>query len=164
MRLIGFALCVCLSIAVAPVAAVSQAGDVVQLKQFHGWWIGRGRLGYKSGQIEKVKCRATYRRAKAADSMKQSFRCATASGAVDISSQIRLVGEKLVGSWKERKYEVEGQLEGKAVPGGFRVKVSGPDVNANMTVILRGNRQAFELQFFSGSLLGLSVVMQRGSS
>lgn len=146
----------------AALPAAAQDADTPNLQSFVGWWIGKGRLGFRGGKTENIKCRATYRQAGSANELDQTIRCATASGTVEIRCSIKLIGQKLVGDWHERKYELRGKLEGKAVRGGFKVNVIGSDLKAGMTVVMRGNRQLVEVQFHTGSLLGLNVIMTRG--
>lgn len=134
-----------------------------KLEPFVGWWIGEGRLGFRDGKTENVKCRAVYRRAKEFAGLNQTIRCATNSGTVEIVSKIELDGDDLVGRWDERKYGLSGVLKGNAVPGGFRVEVSGSDLHANMTVLARNDRQVVEVQFNETSLIGLSVILTRGT-
>lgn len=134
-----------------------------KLEPFIGWWIGEGRLGFRGGKTENIRCRAVYRRAKEFAGLKQTIRCATNSGTVEIASKIELDGNNLVGQWDERKYGLSGALKGNAVPGGFRVEVLGSDLRANMTVLTRDNRQVVEVQFNKTSLIGLSVILTRGT-
>ena len=49
-----------------------------------GRWVGEGRLGFKDGKIEAVKCRATYFLADNADELKQNIRCATTAGKIEV--------------------------------------------------------------------------------
>ena len=164
MKNCGLLVCLCLLIMAGTGKAFGQAPHTPNLQDFVGWWIGQGRLGFRDGQSETIKCRATYRRAKASNGLRQTIRCATRSGTVEIVSTIRVSGRARKGTWKERKYELSGELEGNAVPGGFRVKVLGGELNANMTVVLRGGKQVVEVQFLDGQLLGLTVLLTRGSA
>lgn len=145
-----------------PVAA--QELDVAKpFRPLLGWWIGHGRLGFTNGETEMVKCRATYRNMQTGNDLRQVVRCASASGKVEVQSLIALQGEQLSGTWSEKKYNFSGDLSGQTVPGGFRVKVSGSDVKANMTVVVRGDRHLVEIQFSESTLIGLTMVFSRGS-
>jgi hypothetical protein len=128
-----------------------------------GRWSGMGMLGYKASPPEKIKCRATYILTDAQDELKQSIRCATAGGNVEIISNVKESGGKLTGHWKETIHNFEGDLTGDVTPQGFRVVVHGTDVSANMDIDVRGDKQAVEIQFVnSNSLLGMTLIMAKG--
>lgn len=129
-----------------------------------GWWAGEGRLGFKSGEIETVKCRATYRQGAEASELKQVVRCASASGQVEVRATIRAKAGKLSGRWKETKYGYDGQLEGTATENGFRVGVRGDDLRASMAVIVKDDRHGVEIQFHGSSLIGMSMIFTRGAA
>ncbi len=149
------------SIAALPNTALSAANETKPFNALAGWWIGKGRLGFKDGQTEMVKCRATYKLGQAGRSLKQTVRCASASGRVDIVSEVQGDGQDLRGTWTERAYEMSGELTGRVLPTGFRVVVTGADLKANMTVLVRGNRHVVEVQFHNSTLIGLSLVFAR---
>jgi hypothetical protein len=140
-------------------AADNRAGP---FQEILGWWIGTGRLGFKDGKMEPVKCRATYRWDDAGGQLRQAVRCASPSGKVEISGDIQESGGKLEGGWSEKTYELSGRLTGEVTPSGFRVRVSGDHVDAGMTVLLKGGRQIVEIQFHEGVLIGLSLILTRG--
>lgn len=147
---------------VVPVAAGQEA--VGRFENLLGWWGGKGKLFFRDGQREDVKCRATYRWEQDAAKLLQSVRCASASGKVEVKAEIWEVGDNLKGVWSETTYEFSGDLEGKFQPKGFRVKVKGNKVQANMTVIADGDRQIVEIQFHDNALLGLTMIFERGRS
>jgi len=128
----------------------------------NGWWIGSGRLGFKDGHTEQVTCRATYHLDKlAVHNMRQSVRCASTSGNVEIQSHLKRDGKKITGTWIERKYELSGQITGQFLPDGFRVSVSGKMLKAEMTITMLENKHVVEIRFVDGSLIGLSMSFSR---
>lgn len=128
-----------------------------------GRWTGVGMIGYKASPPEKIKCRATYLLTDSQDEMKQTIRCATAGGNVEIISNVKESAGKLSGHWKETIHNFEGDLTGDVTPKGFHVLVKGQDVSANMDIDVRGDRQAVEIQFVnSTSLLGMTLAMTKG--
>src|SRR5690606_6550889 len=64
-----------------------------------GRWVGQGRLGIKDNKPEMVKCRVTYLSGATADDIKQSIRCASAGGKIEVKSEIVHSGGTLSGSW-----------------------------------------------------------------
>lgn len=128
-----------------------------------GRWTGAGMIGYKSSPPEKIKCRATYLMSDAQDELKQTIRCATSGGNVEILSNVKENAGKLSGHWKETIHNFEGDLTGDVTPKGYRVVVKSADVTANMDIIIDGGKQAVEIQFVdSSSLRGVTLIMSKG--
>jgi len=128
-----------------------------------GRWSGVGMIGYKASPPEKIKCRATYLMSDAQDEMKQTIRCATAGGNVEIVSNVKESAGKLSGHWKETIHNFEGDLTGDVTPKGYRVVIQSSDVTANMDIIIDSNKQAVEIQFVdASSLRGITLVMTKG--
>src|SRR5262249_22495693 len=82
---------------VAPASAV----DVSPLESLEGRWVGEGRLGVRGNATEQVKCRVTYIYARDGDQLRQTIRCASAGGNVEVQSVVAHAGGKLTGSWRE---------------------------------------------------------------
>ena len=142
--------------------ATASADENSPFANFAGRWTGEGMLGFKASAPEHVKCRATYFLNDAKDELKQTIRCATAGGSIEVLSNIKNVADKLTGHWKETTHNFEGDLTGDVTPKGFRIKVQGADLAANMDVVVRENKQIVEIQFINTSLIGLTLVMTKG--
>jgi hypothetical protein len=127
-----------------------------------GRWTGTGMIGYKASPSEKIKCRATYLLTDAEDELKQTIRCATAGGAVEIVSNVKETAGKLSGHWKETIHNFEGDLNGDVTPKGFHVVIQGTAVSANMDIDVRNDKQAVEIQFTNSPLIGMTLVMTKG--
>jgi hypothetical protein len=136
--------------------------DVSPLESLAGRWVGEGRLGVRGSPTEKVKCRATYVYAQAGDQLKQSIRCASAGGSVEVQTAVAHAGGKITGTWQELVRNLSGDLTGTVTPRGFKVTVRGDSLNANMDIILIHSKQVIEIQFIDSSLLGLTLVLERG--
>lgn len=152
----------CLCIAVVPL----RSADAITASPFAalvGRWTGDGMLGFKASKPERVKCRATYILDQASENeLKQTIRCATSSGAIEVISNLKEADGKLTGHWKETIHNFEGDLTGNVTPKGFRIVVKGVDITANMDIVVRGSMQAVEIQFVNSSLIGLSMAMKKG--
>lgn len=159
-----------LSIATGLIPAASQplSADSAQpasisgaLADLPGRWTGEGRLGFKDGKAETVTCRATYFAATDAPGLKQTIRCASPSGKIELKSRLEEKDGLLSGEWSEEIYNLNGALEGKVTERGLIVKVKGENLDANMDVIVKDNRQIVEIQFHNTSLIGLTLVLTR---
>jgi hypothetical protein len=130
-----------------------------------GWWGGEGRLRFKDGKQEQVKCRATYVVGGTPNDLKQTIRCASGSGKIEVTSNVKHADGKLSGEWTETVYNVTGDLSGEVTPRGYRVTVKGTNGNtlsANMDIMVRDKKQIIEIQFFSESLVGLTLMLNKG--
>ncbi len=131
-------------------------------KQLPGRWVGHGRLGLQGGKVEIVKCRATYFTSDDGSELKQNVRCASKSGKIEVKSIITHSEGKLTGTWNELVYNLGGELNGNLTKRGFRISVRGSGLAANMEVAVSKSRQIIEIQFFNSTLIGLSLLLQKG--
>lgn len=146
----------------AAIAAEAQAAALPgALASLPGRWTGEGRLGFKDGKAETVTCRATYFAASDAPGLKQTIRCASPSGKIELKSRLEDKDGVLTGEWSEEIYNLKGELQGKTTERGLIVTVKGDDLDANMDVIVKDNRQIVEIQFHNTSLIGLTLVLTR---
>ena len=140
----------------------ASAQDASPFEKLAGRWVGEGRLGIRDGKSEAVKCRVTYILADEARQVRQTIRCATESGTVEVQSAVTHAAGQLSGSWKELSRDWSGELSGGVTPNGFKVAIKGSELNANMDIIVKENRQIIEIQFTNSSLIGLTLVLNKG--
>jgi len=162
MLLAGFAMVLAVTAAPAVDAAPQAVGPFASLD---GWWGGEGRLRFKDGKTEQVKCRATYFIENEGNGLKQTIRCASGSGKIEVKGTVRHADGKLSGEWTETGYNINGVLDGAVTPRGFRVTVKGTEgssLSANMDIIVKDARQMVEIQFFSDTLVGLTLLLNKG--
>ena len=133
-----------------------------------GYWSGEGRLAFREGKFENVKCRVTYfaddASADKSGDFKQSVRCATAGAKIEVKSAIKGTGDgALTGTWEETVYNLKGDISGQTTERGFRVEVRSADLSANMDLLLKDKQQMIELQFFNSTLMGLTIMLTKGN-
>ncbi len=126
-----------------------------------GLWVGEGRLGTRGGQTETVKCRATYRSEQQGTALKQSIRCASAGGSIEVKVAAHLKGMTISGDWEETTRGWTGQLSGATTPAGLKVSIRGDNITANMDVIVKDALQVVEIQFIEGALIGLTLILKK---
>ena len=132
------------------------------LDQLVGRWTGYGRLGFAEAKFENVKCRVTYLRTEVPGQLKQNIRCASASGNIEVLSELQQTGAELSGKWTETVRNMSGELAGQVTPNGFKVEIKGTDLQAHMDIIAKGGRQLVEIQFNNSTLVGLSLMLVKG--
>src|SRR5205809_1125841 len=139
-------------VALAPAAAATE--PVGPFAKLAGRWTGEGRLGIRGEKTEQVKCRVTYF-VGGGDTLRQTIRCASAAGNIEVQTQVAHADGRLTGAWKELVRDMQGQLTGTVTETGFRVTATGGDLTANMVIILKEPRQIIEIQFIGTALIGL---------
>ncbi len=142
--------------------AIAKPQEHSIFERFPGRWVGKGRLVFRDGKVEEVKCRVTYFVSDDALEMRQNIRCATASGKIEVKSVVKNNGGNLTGTWRETIYELSGELTGRPTEHGLVVFVKSGDVQANMQLIIREGQQIAEIQFNNDVLLGLTLILRRG--
>jgi len=143
-------------------AALAVADDASPFDKLAGRWVGEGRLGVRGSPSETVKCRVTYFVRENGRQLRQRIRCATQSGSIEVASTVTHAGGKLAGTWKELTRNWSGNISGTVHPLGFKVAVKGENLNANMDIVVKGERQIIEIQFLDSSLIGLTLVLAKG--
>jgi hypothetical protein len=165
LRRLAAAACLALVALCGPAFAENappQKPDLPPMDAVVGRWTGEGRLGFSEGKFESVKCRVTYLRTEQRGQLKQNIRCASASGNIEVLSELMQSGTTLSGHWKETVRNMEGELSGQLTPAGFRVEIKGADLSANMDIMVRGSRQMVEIQFHNSTLIGLTLMLVKG--
>jgi hypothetical protein len=127
-----------------------------------GRWLGEGRLGVREGKTETVKCRVTYVLLEQGGQVRQTIRCASDSGNVEVQSVATHAGGALTGTWKELSRNMSGELSGSVTETGFKVAIRGAELKANMSIIVKDARQIIEIQFIDSALIGLTLVLSKG--
>jgi hypothetical protein len=143
-------------------AALAAAADASPFEKLAGRWVGEGRLGVRDAATEAVKCRVTYFVEGGGNQLRQSIRCASQSGAIEVATAVAHAGGALTGTWQELTRNWSGDLTGTVHASGFKVAVRGDNLTANMDIIVRGERQIIEIQFVDSPLIGLTLVLTKG--
>jgi hypothetical protein len=161
-RWIGLFLAATLSHAVFS-SSPTWADDASPFEKLAGRWLGEGRLGMRDGVTESVKCRVTYLVPEHAKQVRQTIRCASESGSVEVQSTVTYASGTLSGSWKELSRNMSGEVTGRITPTGFKVAIKGSELSANMDIIMKDDaKQIIEIQFLNSSLIGLTIVLTKG--
>jgi hypothetical protein len=158
-----FAACV-LAALVTGTSMEASAQAPTSFDRIAGLWVGEGRLGTRGGQTEMVKCRVTYRSEEQGTALKQSIRCASAGGSIEVKVAAQLEGENISGGWEETTRGWTGRLVGATTPQGLKVRIRGDNLTANMDVIVKDALQVVEIQFIEGALLGLTLILKKQSA
>jgi hypothetical protein len=152
------------ALVILPGQGPSKAEDPSPFDKLAGRWVGEGRFGIRDGSTEAVKCRVTYIITGDGNDLKQSIRCASAGGNVEIQSAVAHKAGTIAGTWKELVRDMSGEVTGSVTSRGFRVAVRGQSLNANMDIVLMGAKQVIEIQFIESNLIGLTLILDKADA
>ncbi len=125
-------------LAIVPLAlagASSVAAPTIADPGLTGSWRGGGWVSFSTGNKEKARCRATYKRA-GKDAYRVHAICATSSGKASQTATVyRLASGRYRGSFYNQDYNVRGTI--RVVVSGGRQKVSLAGDGASASLSLR---------------------------
>lgn len=104
------------------------------IDQLAGRWSGWGSVKMSNGATEQVKCVSTFFVENAGKAVRQNLRCASSSYKIDVRANLNVSGTSISGTWEERNHSNSGSVSGTLSGTTFRLAISGPVLNAAMTM------------------------------
>jgi hypothetical protein len=146
------------------VASVSGTASYAQSGPFTGLagsWSGGGIVTLDDGSTERIRCHATYAVGERGNGLNQSLTCASDSYKFNLSSNVVAEGSgAITGTWSEASRGINGNIEGRAGNGTFRVVASAPGFTADLVLTTRGNKQSVVIRSES-SFKGATISLTR---
>ena len=110
------------------------AADRASAEELAGSWRGGGSVSFLSGSKERARCRATYAK-QSASSYAMSATCATASGSINQSTNLRKVGANSYrGSFHNLEYDTSGSISVTVHGGSQNVSISATKGSASLSL------------------------------
>jgi hypothetical protein len=110
-----------------------------------GSWAGEGSLKWSTGEVEPLRCRATYQVTNDGNKLVQDLACATPSGRLLIKSDITYKPDAgvITGTWAETSYGMGGWVRGNASSGNIQaiVESGNKSFSARVSVILQNSME-----------------------
>ena len=133
----------------------------LKLADLPGRWVGIGRVEFRDGDTDRMKCRITYR---IRDNSKiiQNIRCKSEKRRIEIKTQFVDNGGKITGAWRDRVYEVSGRIKGQLHGNQLKAALSGLFFNADLNIMLIGSEQTIEVKPRDSSLRLMRILLARG--
>jgi hypothetical protein len=144
------------------VASVSGTASYAQSGPFTGLagsWSGGGIVTLDDGSTERIRCHATYAVGERGNGLNQNLTCASDSYKFNLSSNVVSEGGAITGTWTESSRGINGNIEGRAGNGTFRVVASAPGFTADLVLTTRGNKQSVVIRSesqFKGANISLT--------
>ena len=127
-----------------------------------GVWSGRGQIHLANGSRENLHCRATYQVGADGRAMHQALRCASDSYKFELRSDVESQGIEISGNWSELTHSIAGKLSGKAQRGRIEVRVNSDVLNAEVTLVSRGDQQTVTIFSPGSQINNVAISLRRG--
>ncbi len=114
------------------------------MQELPGRWSGWGKMQMQTGEVERLKCIATYI-PESSSRLRHNLRCASSSYNIDLVAKMTLSSGQVTGEWEERTYVSNGGLTGKVTDNGLAMNISGGDFSGSMTVTTSKCRQSVSI-------------------
>jgi hypothetical protein len=116
-----------IAVALLAVAATgltaSNASVAAESASLEGSWSGNGTVRFPSGQSERARCRASFRKS-GGNGFSMTAVCATASARVEQTAQVTRTGSnRFAGGFQNAEYNISGSIN---------ITVSGNTLNASL--------------------------------
>ena len=137
---------------------VAQAAEVNPFKTLLGSWKGSGDFSLTDGTRERISCNAYYTGGGA--QLRLAILCSSSNNKIHMRGKLSYSGGLLSGSWEERTFHAEGNLNGKAGSSRLDMKISG-NVTGSMKVAYTKSRQSVQIKTSGSNLKTVSIKLAR---
>ena len=128
---------------------------------FDGSWSGNGTVSLSNGSTERIRCKADYKVNSTGMGLKQALHCASDSYKFDLTSDVTSQGDRISGSWSEKRRNVFGNLQGTDGNGQISVFVEASGFAATLNLRTNGAKQVVQIES-KGEIRGVSITMTKG--
>ena len=111
-----------------------------------GRWTGWGEMTMDGGEVEKVKCIATYFSEEGGRQLRHNLRCASTNYRIDAQAHLNVSSGRVSGKWEERTYSTGGAVIGEVVGDGISVKIVGQAFKASLKVETTKCKQSMNIE------------------
>ena len=110
-----------------------------------GSWSGSGIISLSSGSRERLRCRAHHSVGQGGKPPSLSFRCASDSYRIDLTSNVVNRRGRIFGSWSESSYGASGSVSGSAAGGRIRAVATSSSFSAGLAITTSGGHQSVSI-------------------
>jgi hypothetical protein len=127
----------------------------------NGTWSGGGTVSLREGGKERVRCKSNYVVKSGGFSVQLDLICASDAYKFDMSSNITIQGEQLVGYWNESTHRVAGRIVGRANGGQIEVRAEGDTFTALLSVNTHGDKQSLVMSSPGSKVEQVTLALNR---
>ncbi|MFT5508901.1 MAG: hypothetical protein ACI89J_001978 [Hyphomicrobiaceae bacterium] len=132
------------AVVLAAVATSNAIAGPIEL--LPGRWTGWGEMTMDGGEVEKIKCVATYFREDGGRELRHNLRCASTNYRIDAKANLNVSSGKVTGQWEERTYSTGGAVTGEVVGDGISVNIVGQAFKASLKVETSKCKQTMNIE------------------
>lgn len=148
-----------LAVVLSVVLAIpAPAGASALTDALAGEWSGSGRLTLPNGKTERIRCDGSAH-SSTANTVDQSFRCASTSKVFDFSSSLHFSGGRVRGDW--RGSGRSGIVSGSATSSSVQLRLTSDGGNGSLSASVSGCRQSLNVSGFAEEMRSLSVQLRK---
>ncbi len=121
-----------LAIAVSGPAPSARAAEDAAISTLKGTWGGSGRISYKDGSSEAIRCSAYY--TGGGNTLNMVIQCKSEKNPIHIRSKLQIDGGHATGEWEERTFNASGSASGNVSANSMTLNISGGGFSGSMAV------------------------------
>jgi len=145
----------------AQAVGTTKAATVGPFFGMKGAWTGAGTVTASDGSSERIKCRVNYTTTPVPVALHQSMRCASASYAFDIVTDIESNADGIFGRWSELTRNVTGDFTGRVMGDTIEGQVMGFGFSVGLAVLTRGDQQAISIRAAGAKFTDVAITLKR---
>jgi hypothetical protein len=138
-----------------------QAAAAGPFDNLNGSWSGSGIVNLREGAKERVRCKSNYVVKSGGFNVQLDLICASDAYKFDMSSNIVMQGETLVGYWNESTHRVAGKIVGRANGGQIEVRAEGDTFTALLSVNTHGDKQSLVMSSPGSKVESVTIALNR---
>jgi hypothetical protein len=142
-------------------AASGQAQQAGPFDNLNGSWSGSGVVSLREGAKERVRCKSNYVVKSGGYNVQLDLICASDAYKFDMSSNIVMQGETLLGYWNESTHRVAGKIVGRANGGQIEVRAEGDTFTALLSVNTHGDKQSLVMSSPGSKVESVTIALNR---
>jgi plastocyanin len=143
------------------VAASSEAQQAGPFDSMAGTWSGSGVVNLREGAKERVRCKSNYVVKSGGYNVQLDLVCASDAYKFDMSSNIVMQGDTLIGYWNESTHRVAGKIIGQANGGQIEVRAEGDTFTALLSVTTHGDKQSLVMSSPGSRVESVTIALNR---
>lgn len=153
-----------LTLVVAHAGAAHSQSRGFAFAMLSGAWSGTGSVTLSSGNVERIRCRASYEVVPSGNAFQQKLRCTSDTYDFNLqSSVVRTGAETISGTWTEVTRNANGNISGRISGSSINANIQGPAFAASLGMTVQADRQTVSIRSQGAELSSISITLRRGA-
>ena len=144
-----------------PFSTVVLAQSLTPFAQLAGSWHGTGHVRWSDGSNGHVTCRSNYIQKPGGSELTLAIRCESETSKIDMKSNISNEGGRLSGTWSEKNFGLEGDIDGSSSANKLSMRITG-QLLGSMTVSVNGATHNIDISVNGPGFNSVSIAFSKG--